>query len=294
MRFLRIAWRGTELALHLALGAFALPLLRHVPAARAEAFVPWWYRRACAVLRLRVRRFGAPTPLPALYAANHVSWLEVIALGSVRQLGFVAKSEVSGWPLIGSLAGAAGTLFLRRGSARAAARSVRAAVERIAGGGSVCVFPEGTSTSGETVLPFKASLFEAAALLGCAVQPVAVSYPRPDGGEPVAPFIGDDDFFSHLLRVLAAEEIVVELSFAPAFEGHGRHRSELTEAAWRAVSAALAGRLEAARTHSFEPPEVVPMLWWDSVDYGGFVRAEYRRPSLLGDRAEGAHAEQGA
>lgn len=294
MRFLRIAVRGTQLALHLALGALVLPALRRLPPARAEAFVPWWYGRACSVLRLRVRRFGAPTSLPALYAANHISWLEVIALGSVRHLGFVAKSEVSSWPLIGALAGAAGTLFLRRGSARAAARSVGQAVEHIAGGGSICVFPEGTSSVGNGVLPFKASLFEAAALLGCEVQPVAVSYPLPPGGEDVAPFIGDDDFFSHLLRVLAAEEIVVELSFAPAFQGHGRHRSELTEEAWRAVDAALAERRKAARTGAFEAPEVVPVLWWDSVAYGGFVRAEYRRPNLLSERAEGAYAEQSA
>lgn len=128
------------------------------------------------------------------------------------------------------------------------------AIERIAGGSSVCVFPEGTSTEGSSVLPFKASLFEAAALLGCEVQPVAVSYPRPEAGAPVAPFIGDDDFFSHLLRVLAAEEIVVELSFAPAFQGHGRHRSELTEAAWRAVSVALAERRQAALAPASEPP----------------------------------------
>ncbi|MEK7863354.1 MAG: 1-acyl-sn-glycerol-3-phosphate acyltransferase, partial [Chloroflexota bacterium] len=62
--------------------------------------------------------------MPALYAANHVSWLEVLALGSVASLGFVAKSEVAAWPMIGSLAESAGALFLRRGSARAAARAV--------------------------------------------------------------------------------------------------------------------------------------------------------------------------
>lgn len=294
MRFLRIAFRGAELAFHLGLGALALPLLRHLPASRAAFFVPWWYARACRVLRMKVRRYGSATRMPALYAANHVSWLEVLALGSVRHLGFVAKSEVSSWPVIGSLAGSAGTLFLRRGSARAAARAVDQAVERMAGGDSICVFPEGTSTAGSSVLPFKASLFEAAALLGCEVQPVAVSYPRPGGGDPVAPFIGDDEFFSHLLRVLGEEEIIVELSFAQAFHAHGRHRSELTEAAWRAVDAALAERRSARRAPAAEPPEVVPMLWWDSVAYGGFVRAEYRRAYLLGDRAEGAHAEQGA
>lgn len=285
MRFLRIAWRGAELALHLAFGALALAALRRVPAAWTyrglrveEAFVPWWYARACRVLRLRVRRRGRPTPLPALYAANHVSWLEVLALGSVAPMGFVAKSEVSRWPLIGGLAEAAGTLFLRRGSARAAARAVDQAVARLAGGSSVCVFPEGTSTAGGAVLPFKASLFEAASLLGCEVQPVAIFYPRADGAPAVAPFIGEDGFFSHLLRVLAEEEMILELSFLPAVQGHGRRRTELSSAAWQAVTAALAERRAASAFIRAEPPDVVPVLWRDSVAYGGFVRSEFRRP----------------
>lgn len=242
MRFLRIVRRGTELALHLALGGLVLAVRRRIPAAWAEAFTPWWYGRACGVLRLRVRTRGRPTPMPALYAANHVSWLEVLALGSVTPLGFVAKSEVARWPVIGPLAGAAGALFLRRGSARAAARAVSQAITRLAGGDSLCVFPEGTSTSGDEVLPFKASLFEAAAALGCEVQPVAVRYPGAKGRPSVAPFIGDDDFFPHLLRVLAEDQIVVELSFPSSFHGHGRHRSELSAAAWQAVSSTLAER----------------------------------------------------
>lgn len=282
MRFLRTAKRGVELALHLAFGAVALSALRRIPSAwthrgrRAEeAFVPWWYGRACRILRLRVRRHGRPTQMPALYAANHVSWLEVLALGSVASMGFVAKSEVARWPLIGALADAAGTLFLRRGSARAASRAVDQAVARLAGGSSVCVFPEGTSTAGGEVLPFKASLFEAAALLGCEVQPVAISYPRPDGGAPVAPFIGEDDFFSHLMRVLTEEEIIVELSFPPAIQGHGRHRSELSSAAWQAVDRALSAGREPVPSHA---PETVPVLWWDSSAYEAFVRAEFRGP----------------
>lgn len=274
MRFLRIVVRGAQLALHLLLGAVALAAARRTP---SDRLITWWYGRACRILNLRVRRLGRPTPLPALYAANHVSWLEVLALGSVAPLGFVAKSEVSRWPLIGALAGSAGTLFLRRGSARAAARSVEQAVERIAGGGAVCVFPEGTSTVGDSVLPFKASLFEAASLLGCEVQPVSVSYP----GSTVAPFIGDDEFLPHLLRVLAEEELIIELSFAPAIQGHGRHRSELTEAAWRAVDAALSERRRAALAYPDVPPDVIPVLWWDAAAYADFARTEYRRERIL-------------
>lgn len=238
MRLLRTVWKGGLLAVHLALGAAAAAWSRR---GLDERFMRGWCRVACGILGLRVVRIGTPAAGPALYAANHVSWLETLALGSVTPLGFVAKEEVGRWPLIGPLAAAAGTLFLRRGSARAAARVVYAAVERLAEGRSVAVFPEGTSTTGETVLAFKASLFEAPARLGCDVQPVSVSYPRTPGRAAVAPFVGDDEFVPHLLRVLGEPGIVVELTYAPAFSGHGRTREALARAAREAILAGLRG-----------------------------------------------------
>jgi 1-acyl-sn-glycerol-3-phosphate acyltransferase len=238
VRFLRSVLKGGLLAVHLAVGAAAAACCRR---GLDERFMRGWCRVACAILDLRVVRIGTPAPGPALYAANHLSWLETVALGSVTPLGFVAKDDVRRWPLIGMLAAAAGTLFLRRGSARAAARAVSCAIERLAEGRSVAVFPEGTSTTGETVLAFKASLFEAAARLGCDVQPVSVFYPRTPGRPAVAPFVGADEFVPHLLRVLAEPGIVVELTYAPAFSGHGRTREELAHAAREAVLAGLRG-----------------------------------------------------
>lgn len=232
MRFIRIAVKGALLAAHLLVGAAAALLFS---GAVDERFLRGWCRLACAIVGLRVRRIGTPAPCPSLYAANHVSWLEILALGSITPLGFVAKDDVRRWPLIGALAAAAGTLFLRRGSARAAARVVACAVERLAEGRSVAVFPEGTSTSGETVLAFRASLFEAPARLGCDVQPVSVSYPLTPGRPAVAPFIGADEFLPHLLRVLGEPGLEVRLVYAPAIAGHGRTREELAREAREAV-----------------------------------------------------------
>ncbi|MFI5347645.1 MAG: lysophospholipid acyltransferase family protein [Elusimicrobiota bacterium] len=239
MRFVRIVWKGALLAVHMTLGA-ALASLR--PNGLDERFARGWSRIACRILNLRVVRVGAPTRAPALWAANHVSWLEAVALQSVSPLCFVAKSEVARWPVIGRIAAAAGTLFLRRGSPRAAARTAEAAALRLAEGRSVAVFPEGTSTSGEEVLAFKSALFEAPARLGCDVQPVSVFYPRRPGAPAVAPFIGDDEFLPHLLRVLGELEIVVELGFAPALSGHGRTREELAAQARDAIVASLRAR----------------------------------------------------
>ncbi|MFI5350641.1 MAG: lysophospholipid acyltransferase family protein, partial [Elusimicrobiota bacterium] len=243
-------FKGGLLAGHLALGGAAALLSRR---GLDERFARGWCRVACSILGLRVRRIGTPAPGPALYAANHISWIEVVALCSVTPLGFVAKEEVRRWPLIGTLGAAAGTLFLRRGSARAAAGAVAAAIERLAEGRSVAVFPEGTSTTGESVLAFKASLFEAPARLGCDVQPVSVAYPYGSGSSPVAPFVGDDEFVPHLLQVLAEPGVDITLTYAPAFSGHGRTREELAHAAREAVIAGLdeersfTGSLVAAR-----------------------------------------------
>jgi 1-acyl-sn-glycerol-3-phosphate acyltransferase len=238
VRFLRALVKGALLAGHLAIGAAAAACSRR---GLDERFLRGWCRVACAILDLRVRMVGTPAPGPALYVANHISWLETIALGSVTPLGFVAKDDVARWPLIGALAAAGGTIFLRRGSARAAARVVSQAIERLAEGRSVAVFPEGTSTTGDCVLAFKASLFEAAARLGCGVQPVSVSYPLEPGREAVAPFVGDDEFVPHLLRVLGEPGVVVELNYAPEISGHGRTREQLAHAAREAVIAGLGG-----------------------------------------------------
>ncbi len=248
MRFLRIAFKGGLLAALFAAGAAgALSLGRRLPPRLARL----WLRTAAMILGLRVRVTGAPTPAPALYAANHVSWIEVVALGAIAPFTFVAKEDVARWPLIGPLAAAAGTLFLKRGSSAAAARAVGAVVERLAAGERVLAFPEGTSTMGEDVLPFKPSLFEAAARLGCDVQPVTVRYPARDGRRSVAPFIGEDEFLPHLLRVLAEPGVDVELHFAPPLSAHGRERGELAAETRSVISSTLAAgappRAESAR-----------------------------------------------
>jgi 1-acyl-sn-glycerol-3-phosphate acyltransferase len=243
VRVLRIVVKGGLLAAHFALGAAAAAVFGRRLGPR---LLRPWLRAAAAILNLRVRVLGTPTPAPALYAANHVSWLEVVALGSLVPAAFVAKDEVRRWPVVGRLADASGALFLRRGSAQAASRAVTAVVECLAAGGRVAAFPEGTSTAGADVLPFKHSLFEAAARLGCDVQPVTVHYPPRSGRRPVAPFIGDDEFLPHLLRVLAEPAIELELVFAPAISAHGRDRAELAAETWAVVSARLDERRRAA------------------------------------------------
>jgi len=155
-------------------------------------------------LGFRSRFTGTPAKAPAVIAANHSSWLDIFALNAGQTVTFVAKSEVAGWPGIGWLARATGTVFIRRDPAQAAAQ-VALLRERLTTGGRIAFFPEGTSTDGQRVLPFKPALF--AAFLdvpGLQVQPVTIRWQAPEAADPrVYGWWGNMDLGPHLLGVLA-------------------------------------------------------------------------------------------
>ncbi len=169
------------------------------------------FRAASRSLGLKIHCQGDVAPGPVLFVSNHVSWTDIPVLGGIVPLRFLSKAEVARWPLIGWLAGHAGTLFIRRGSGQAT-QSREAIARTLAGGQSVLVFPEGTTTDGTKVLPFHSRLLPAAAAAGVAIQPVSLGYRRNGEPDPVVPFIGDDAFETHLLRLLRqppAEVVVI-------------------------------------------------------------------------------------
>jgi lyso-ornithine lipid O-acyltransferase len=157
---------------------------------------------------------------------------------------------VAGW-----LANATGTFYIRRGKGGARPVSERL-VPHLSAGGSVVLFPEGTTTDGRQLLPFHARLFAAAIDAGALVQPVALRYSADDAGRQVAPFIGDDDLFRHILRLLGSGGLQAELVFCPAVAATDQERSTLAGAAEDAVAQALgltAGRSRASQMRRPEP-----------------------------------------
>lgn len=157
----------------------------------------------CRCLGIRISEQGTMPEGPVLLLSNHISWTDIPVLGSLMDIRFLSKAEVARWPLVGWLARQAGTLFIRRGGGEAAQR--RDDITRtLRAGQSVLIFPEGTTSSGLTVLPFFPRLIGAASTAGVPVVPVSIAYLR--DGEPchIAPFIGDDAFHHHLLRLMAA------------------------------------------------------------------------------------------
>ncbi len=164
-------------------------------------------RVALALIGIRYRVVGRPMTGPGAIVANHSSWLDIFALNAGMRLSFVAKSEVAGWAGIGPLARASGTVFIRRDRA-AATDQIGTLTDQLTAGQPLLIFPEGTSTDGRHLVPFKPTLF--AAFLGglqrdrMQVQPVSVIWKGPAGGDPrVYGWWGDMDFGPHLLAVLA-------------------------------------------------------------------------------------------
>lgn len=229
----RRAWRVPAL-LALILGGLALAL-----SARAAGGATWflrpagqgltvgWMRALNRVIGLRVRVVCQPCRVPALVVANHISWLDVPALAAVLPMTFVAKADVRRWPLLGRLAGLAGTRFLDRTSIGAVRPLLEHIAARLRAGHRCAVFPEGTSTAGDRLRPFFPALFQAAIDAGCPVQPVAIEYGHGVPGDALAPFTGDQDFVAHLWRLLGRRRTEVTLSFLAPVDARGGERRAL-------------------------------------------------------------------
>ena len=161
----------------LAFALFTAPLmpvqlaLRIMAPRLARAFPHWYHRQVCRLLGVAIHQHGAVAQdRPVLLVSNHISWLDIPVLGALAPVSFVAKSEVSSWPFISWLAKLQSTLFVNRDQRLSAGATTREIMARLRDGDHIVIFAEGTSSDGNSVLPFKTTLFAAA-------KPVALKYP---------------------------------------------------------------------------------------------------------------------
>jgi 1-acyl-sn-glycerol-3-phosphate acyltransferase len=220
--------RLLRVLVHLLRGAWTI--WRHFPgmapaqrSAEVQAWAADMLRRLSVDVRVRgeVARRG-----PVLLAANHVSWLDIMAIHAAQHCRFVAKSEVKHWPLLGMLATGAGTLYIERESRRDAMRVVHHMADRLREGDILAVFPEGTTGDGTQVLPFHANLLQAAVSAGAPVQAVALRYAEAasDATSLIPCYVGDDSLVASVWRTLCAEPLRVELQFGAVRFAEGRDR----------------------------------------------------------------------
>jgi 1-acyl-sn-glycerol-3-phosphate acyltransferase len=219
----RRALRLVRVALHLA----ALPLR---PPARD------WARGLLAILGVRLR-VGALRVAPgSLVVANHVSWLDAVVLRALVDARFVAKREVRRWPLLGWLLELNGTLFIERRPCRDLLRLNAEVAALLARGESVAAFPEGTSTDGAGVLPFKPALFEPAVRGGHPVHAIALAY-----GDGTAAFTGETTLWHSLLAVAAIPRLVVEVRDCGSLHVAGLDRKRSARLAHAAIQSRVCG-----------------------------------------------------
>ncbi|WP_295314886.1 lysophospholipid acyltransferase family protein [Roseobacter sp.] len=195
------------LALHLTLRLIERPLCgtQRPVTPRITVFV---CRNALRLMGLRLRLTGPEFSRQGAVVANHSSWLDIFVLNATRRIYFVSKAEVASWPAIGWLARATGTVFIERNRSRAAEQA-QLFQSRLHAGHQLLFFPEGTSSDGQRVLPFKTTLFAAFFAGGLketlAIEPVTVLYQAPPGQDPrFFGWWGDMTFGAHILKCLAS------------------------------------------------------------------------------------------
>lgn len=240
---LRRVWRVLRIVIHLLwgfmlallLGAFWWPQQPRVLAAKQR-----WCQRFLRILGAELTVTGTPLGGSVFLVGNHVSWLDIPVIASQRHLYFLSKAEVGEWPLIGLLARAVGTLFIKRGSGESGGKA-REIASRLQQGHTVLVFPEGTTTDGTGLRRFFAQLFDAPLLASTPVQPLAIRYLDGMGAPDTAmAFIGDDEFHHHLWGMLLRRELRIRLHFCEPLEAD-RDRKGLCEQAWERISQQLKG-----------------------------------------------------
>ncbi|WP_367847464.1 lysophospholipid acyltransferase family protein [Rhodoferax sp. WC2427] len=228
MHFFRVLGRVLRLLWHIGVGWWTIR--RHFPqmddAARGQR-VQTWSLEVLQVMGITLRVQGTPPAQgPLLLVANHISWLDIAVIHAAGYCRFVSKADVKHWPVVGTLATGAGTLYIERESRRDAMRVVHHMAERLRAGEVVAVFPEGTTGDGRGMLPFHANLLQAAISADVAVLPLALRFVDVHTGDlHFAPsFVGDETLLGSLWRTLGARTLGAEVRFGTPEHAAGRDR----------------------------------------------------------------------
>ncbi len=252
---LRSVRRGASIALWTIPAAATQAVMLVLPGRGKIMFARLYWASLCRLLGLHVRVIGTPARRldgrPVVFASNHSSWLDILTLGGVLEGCFVAKEEVGTWPVIRTIARLGRTVFVSRRAANTG-RERNAMRDRLEAGDNLILFPEGTSSDGSRVLPFRSvffSIVEAREDVGQAerprplIQPVSVVYDQLGGlpmgraSRPVFAWYGDMDLASHFWRLAQHRGLRASvLLHAPIDPAAYASRKELAQAVWQTVA----------------------------------------------------------
>lgn len=247
--------RLARVALHLVEGAIQVALRFPFAGARRRSELRQaWSRRLLRHMGIEVAADPAVAQCAAgLLAANHVSFVDVFVINAVLPSGFVAKSEVAHWPLIGWLCRHNETIFIERGNRRAAHGTQLRMVEAMRAGRRLAIFPEGTTTRGDHVLPFHGALFQAAVDAGTPVAALTLRYVDAGGRPSQAPaYVDDTSLFDCLRAILANPGLVAHVTLAATLAPPFADRRHLSHRAHGAIAGMLARTLTDPSLHALQ------------------------------------------
>ncbi len=243
LRSLRALARFVHALIHVGRGWWIIRF--HFPqfsAHERERSVERWSERMLNLLGITLRVEGTPpTEGPVLLVCNHISWLDILAIHAACHVRFVSRAQVRHWPFLGTLATGAGTLYIERERRRDALRVVHLMTEALQAGDKVAVFPEGTTSDGQGMLPFHANLLQPAISAGAPVLPAALRFIDAATGQTciAARYVGDESLLHSFWRTLCAAPFIANVRFGEPELPEGRDR--------RAWALALQGRVQALR-----------------------------------------------
>ena len=237
--------RSARLGLHVVQGvATTLIVFPWIDLQRRREHIRRWSLAMLRILRVEAHFHGVPAgglPGNLLIVANHISWLDIFVLNALQPARFIAKAELRRWPVVGWLSTSVGTLYVERARRRHARSVNREATTALSRGDVIAIFPEGTTTDGTTMLPFKGSLLQPIVDAGGHVQPIAIRYRDAAGVQSVAPaYVGDTTFMASFWSVTRERSLIAELHLAAVLPVGAQHRRELARDAEAAIRTVLA------------------------------------------------------
>ena len=252
MASLRYGFTLVRIASHIGLAAILVGLLfPFVPVARQRLLIRWWSRGVLNLFRIdlrvidhahdpRIAQALRPGGSGAMLVMNHVSWLDIYIVHAQRAARFVAKSEIARWPLLGFLTDRTGAIFIERGKRHA----VREVNHRVAGliraGDLIGVFPEGTTSEGDRLLPFHANLIQSAIDAGAPVIVGGLRYREVDGGPTTATsYVGETSLWQSIARIARHGPLVAELHLIESIDPGDATRHAVGRRARDAIAAVL-------------------------------------------------------
>ena len=201
-----------KIILHIALVVPLCLLILISTKNQQERIIRFWCKRLLAIFEINVEVTGLETYLANqkkyLMVANHISWMDIIVIQSIKPCIFVAKSDVASWPLFGWVAQMTGTIFIKRDKVSDIKKALKKMKRRLIKR-SVCIFPEGTSSNGRYLLPFKSNLFQSSIDTQKSILPLCLRYEQKNTYTDKTAFVDDMSLLDSIIKIKQEKDITV-------------------------------------------------------------------------------------